>query len=286
VPAEHIIAAVRPRTRENKEQISFNGAKVIEVSTSDPQDRDIAKHLDRVGKMFIIPPNDDANGEEASAFIDAATHAKVPFVCLLSVIDPKHRHDLMGNMFLALEALLARTELEYAILRAGFYLQNFLLIREDVGNGRLRMPLGEGEGGRFAPTDHGDVSRVAARILAKSEPWKGKTVSVMGPRLVTAAELAQIASTVLGKTVTYENVPADTTRQYLKEKTKISDTVIDSIVSQCEAVAAGRIAYHTAGFKEVMASEATDIEAFFKEFHGLFGGGSDHGSVETLALAS
>lgn len=84
----------------------------------------------------------------------------------------------------------------------GIFLQTAQGIRDANA---IRLPFADGKTSPIAGTD---VGAVAAAVLADPVPHIGKIYELTGPASLTLTEIAQEFSDVLGRTITYVNVPA------------------------------------------------------------------------------
>ena len=72
--------------------------------------------------------------------------------------------------------------------------------------GLLALPFGDGLN---APPSNEDIGAVAAAVLSDPEPHVGKTYRPTGPELLSAHDVAEILTRVVGRKVRYRDVPTD-----------------------------------------------------------------------------
>ncbi|MFG2357411.1 NAD(P)H-binding protein [Streptomyces sp. NPDC048521] len=81
-----------------------------------------------------------------------------------------------------------------------------LAARSIQANGTIALPFGTG---RTSPVAVHDVARVVATVLADPAPHIGAVYELTGPRTVDMNEMAEAFSQVLGRPVSYVDVPLD-----------------------------------------------------------------------------
>lgn len=100
----------------------------------------------------------------------------------------------------ATEQMLAESGIPATILRDSFYLD--VLPHFAGQDGVIRGPGGTGRVGAVARED---VARVAAVALADPDAHAGKRYELTGPEALSFAEIAQIASEVTGREITFHD---------------------------------------------------------------------------------
>lgn len=105
---------------------------------------------------------------------------------------------------------LAASGLTYTALRHGFYAESCMdLIKYGLLGGELRMP----EDGPVSWTVKSDLAEADAAILTGKAQWDGPTPPLTTTKAVTMAEVAAIASEVLGRDIRYTMVSDEEWRQ-------------------------------------------------------------------------
>jgi uncharacterized protein YbjT (DUF2867 family) len=108
----------------------------------------------------------------------------------------------------ASERIIQAGGLEWTIVRAGWFNQNFSegAFIDMVHGGRITLPAGD------TPEPFVDVDDIAAvAVAALTEPAKhaGQIYEVTGPRLMTFADIADELSKATGRRIDYVEVPHD-----------------------------------------------------------------------------
>jgi uncharacterized protein YbjT (DUF2867 family) len=104
------------------------------------------------------------------------------------------------------ERRLAALGMATTVIRPHSFMQNFERQREQIGNGRLAVPLPEGA--EHVLVDARDVGRFAARAFADPDRFAGVTVELAAESLALPA-IAAVFADVLGRPVKAVHVPTD-----------------------------------------------------------------------------
>lgn len=168
---------------------------------------DLVAALVDVDALYAIAPNMHPDEVEmARVAIAACRAAKVERLVLHSVIHPQlrampHHHD-KGIA----EEQVVESGLAWTILQPNVYLQNVAGYLDDLRAGVYRVPYDVGA--PIAMFDLGDVAEVAARLLASRAGVHG-TFELSGPSIVTPADVASVATRMLGREVVAERLDPD-----------------------------------------------------------------------------
>ncbi len=107
----------------------------------------------------------------------------------------------------ACERIVQESGLEWTVVRASWFFQNFSegAFTEMVRSGRITLPAGD------TPEPFVDVNDIAeVAVAALSQPGHhGQVYEVTGPRSLTLSEVAAELSDVLGREIAYIDVPHD-----------------------------------------------------------------------------
>jgi uncharacterized protein YbjT (DUF2867 family) len=142
---------------------------------------------------LAIPGATDA----IQAFVDRAKRRGVRRLVLLS-----GRGEAEAQ---ACERIVQESGLEWTVVRASWFFQNFSegAFADMVHAGRITLPAGDTPE-PFVDVD--DIADVAVAALAESG-HAGEVYEVTGPRLMTFAEVATELSAATGRTINYVQVP-------------------------------------------------------------------------------
>lgn len=160
--------------------------------------------------------NSRALGKELPATVAAACEAGVRRLVALSAINveddfSRQPSRFRGDRNLEVERLVVESGREWVSLRPSVFASNFAgmwapqLRAGDVVHGPYA-------GASTAPIADGDVSAVAVRALL-TDDLVGLRVPLTGSQSVTNAQLLDVVGTVLGRKLTYREVPKERVQQ-------------------------------------------------------------------------
>lgn len=199
--------------------------------------------------------------EEIEAFTRQATEAGVRRVVMLS--GRAARSDLVSTERLAQEAedVVREASVEWTILRPGWFYQNFDegAFAEDISNGELALPTGEG---REYFVDAEDIADVAVAALLDCQ-HHGKTYEVGGPRPLSFREAIEEISAATRHTVRY--VPLSD-EEYVRRLTEAGAAVGDAqgMVEILGQVRRGGLDYPADGVQQALGREPRDFADYVK----------------------
>ncbi len=199
------VRALVRRDDERAQALRRHGAEVVVGTLTDMGD--VRAALEGVQRAYFVAPFMAGALDAATSFAAAAEEQRLEVVVSLSMwlADPLHpsvhtrRHWLADTVFSWMPSVGAVT------VNPGFFAENYMAALEPIAQfGLMTMPLGQG---RNAPPANEDIARVVAGVLADPEPHIGKTYRPTGPRLLSPTDIAGTFARVLGRKVTYRDVP-------------------------------------------------------------------------------
>lgn len=166
---------------------------------------DLAPSLAGVERLLLISSDDvDARIEQHRAVIDAATAAGVGFVAYTSVIHADSNPLSVAPSHRATEAMLRESGIPHAVLRNGWYTENYMIGAEAaIAHGVLLGSTGEGRISGAARADYADA---AAAVLAAG-PEAAGIHELAGDEAFTLSDVAAALADVSGRPVTYRDLP-------------------------------------------------------------------------------
>jgi uncharacterized protein YbjT (DUF2867 family) len=179
----------------------------VEVVTS------AAAGLEDASAVFL---NSRALGDELTSAVNAARLAGVTRLVALSAINAdddfsRQPSRFRGDRNREVEQLAVDSGLEWVSLRPTVFVTNFF------GMWAPQIQAGDVVAGPFAnastaPIVDRDISAVAARALLTDE-LVGQKIPLTGPQAMTNAELVDVIGTMIGRRLTYREVPVEQVRQ-------------------------------------------------------------------------
>ena len=107
----------------------------------------------------------------------------------------------------ACEEIVANSGLNYTLVRASWFNQNFSegAFLESVLAGQVALPMPEAE---IPFVDADDIADIVAKVLV-DDTYNGQTITVTGPRKMTWDEVVEVMSAGIGREVKYLPVSID-----------------------------------------------------------------------------
>lgn len=175
--------------------------------------RDLRKALHGVQRAYHCPPFAPNLLHHSMLFALAAEEAKLEVVALLSGWNPHAAHPsvVTREHWMANNLYRWMPSVDVIHINPGLFAFVYLLgLPAIVHFGMLAGPFGNGLN---APPSNEDIASVAVGALADPAPHIGKCYRPTGPELLSARDIASVLSRVLGRKVTYRDVP---TKMFVK----------------------------------------------------------------------
>lgn len=233
--AENIVALAR-----DPQKAADLAAKGIEVRAFDyDQPEALAGALAGVDKLLLVSgPDLGKRFDQHKAVIDAAAEAGVGFFAYTSFLhaDTASRVAVVPD-HQATEALLAAAPFDVALLRNGWYTENF----EDLVKGALATGavVGSTDGGRISSAARKDYVVAAAAVLTAETPEAG-TYELAGDESWTLEDLAALLSEKAGREIPAQNVTVEELAAGLRGA-GLPEPLVDFIAGIDVAIAAGEL---------------------------------------------
>lgn len=194
-----IVALVR--APDSVSDLAARGVQVRAFDYDAPET--LAPALARVSRLLLISGNAvGSRVPQHGAVIGAAKAADVALIAYTSILNAEHSPMLLAAEHKATEALLAASGLDTALLRNGWYTENYLIgAAAAVEHGVL---LGSSGDGIISAAARVDYAEAAATVLARGLTG---TFELAGDVGFTQAELAAAMAEISGKPVVYQNLP-------------------------------------------------------------------------------
>ncbi|MBT1256896.1 NAD(P)H-binding protein [Rhodococcus erythropolis] len=160
------------------------------------------------------------------------------------------------------EQVLVDTGLEWAVVRASWFAQNFSegYLLDPIREGHLELPVGE-VGEPFIDVD--DLADVAVAALTRTD-LLGRVLEVTGPELLTFAEAVEAISAASGRAVSFERIGLQQFSDGMAEVGVPSD-VVELLTYLFAEVLDGRNQSVTGVVEEVLERPARDFTTFAAE---------------------
>ncbi|MFB6871619.1 NAD(P)H-binding protein [Streptomyces sp. NPDC056323] len=133
--------------------------------------------------------------------------------------------------------------------------------------GTIRLPFGRA---KTSPVAAGDVAAVVEEILADPAPHIGRTYELTGPRSEDVAAMAAEVSTVLGRPVTYTDVPLREWVDHDLRPLGLPDHVFQHITTMGRLHAENRYDRKADGVEQVTGRPPSGVAEFVRKNPSLF----------------
>lgn len=200
-PPSNIVAAVR--SPEKAADLAALGVVVRKADYTQPETLDAA--FAGANKLLLISSSElGQRVPQHKAVIDAAQRAGVQLIAYTSVLRADTSLLGLADEHRQTEALLKASGLPFALLRNGWYTENYAAsVPAAVANGVVLGSAGEG---RISSASRADYAAAAAQVLTRSNQ-AGAVYELAGDTSYTLTELAAEISRQSAKPVAYKNLP-------------------------------------------------------------------------------
>jgi uncharacterized protein YbjT (DUF2867 family) len=231
--------------------------------------RSLEAALDGVTAALLVSPLDPHQVELQGTFIDAARRTGRVHIVKISglgtALDSPVRS---GRWHAQTEKDLADSGLPFTHLRPPFFMQNVLRFAPTIrASGEF---TGSMQQGKVAMVDVEDIAAVGAAALT-TPAHAGKTYVLTGPEALSYADVAARLSRILGRTVTYKDVPLQVMRERLRTS-GMPAWQVDVQVDFSIALSRGAAATVTDDVELVTGRPARSFERFVRAHAALFTG--------------
>ncbi|WP_312269369.1 SDR family oxidoreductase [Pseudescherichia sp.] len=210
VPASQLVAIVRNPAKA--ESLAQQGVTVRQAEYTDRAALTAA--LEGVEKLLLISSSEvGQRAVQHRNVIDAAKAAGVKFIAYTSLLHADRSPLGLHVEHVDTEQYLAASGIPYALLRNGWYSENYLAsVPPALEHGVFIGSAGEG---KIASATRADYAAAAAKVIS-SEGHAGKVYELAGDEAWTLSELAAELSKQSGKPVVYQNLSEADFAQALK----------------------------------------------------------------------
>lgn len=210
VPAAEVVALARkPDTLDD---YASRGVAVRHADYDDPAT--LGPALAGVDKLLLISGSEVGKRvPQHQAVIEAAKAEGVDLLAYTSILHADQSSLMLAEEHRATEAALADSGLPVALLRNGWYSENYSgTAAMTVEQGALYGCAGDG---RIATAARSDYAAAAVAVLTADEPQAGKVYELAGDQAFTLADYAAELSRQSGKEVVFNNLDQDEYRKLL-----------------------------------------------------------------------
>ena len=200
VPASQIVAVVRNPAKADA--LAQQGVVVRQGDYGD--EAALTRALDGVEKLLLISSSEvGQRAVQHRNVINAAKAAGVGFIAYTSVLHADTSPLGLAAEHIETENMLAASGIPYALLRNGWYSENYLASAPPALEHGVF--LGAAGDGKIASATREDYAAAAAKVISE-EGHAGKVYELAGDTAWTLSELVAELSKQSGKNVVYQNL--------------------------------------------------------------------------------
>lgn len=203
VSPDRIVAAVRDPAKGS--DLAARGVQVREADYNRPET--LATALAGTSRLLLISSSQVGRRvEQHRNVVNAAVAAGVELIGYTSILNATGIGMILAEEHKATEAIVCESGLPYVLLRNGWYVENYTEnLAPALENGAFIGSAGEG---RIAAATRADFAAAAAAVLT-GDGYAGKIFELGGDSAFTMAEFAAEVSRQTGRTLPYQDLPAD-----------------------------------------------------------------------------
>ena len=250
--------------------LAARGVQVRKVDFDDPASLDTA--FAGAGTVLIISTDAlDAEGtrlRQHLAAIAAARKAGVGRIAYTSLPEPETAKITFAPDHAKSEEAIRATGLAYLIFRNSWYQENLLMgLPQAFAGGHWYTSAGDG---KTAYVARDDIAAAIAAALANPPP-QSTTYTLTGDKAWSNAEVARLASEVVGKPIEVVNVTDEQLAGGMKQA-GLPDAIIPTLVSFDTNTRAGGLDIVTGDVETLSGRKLKPLKAFFEANKATLGG--------------
>ena len=221
-----------------------------------------------VDRAFLLTNSTERAEQQQIAFVTVARECGVKHIVKLSQL---HAHVSSPGRFLryhaAVEEAVRASGLTFTFLRPNLYMQGLLNFRQSIQQ-KSAFFAAAGEA-RISAVDVRDLADVAVAALTTSQ-HDNKMYSLTGPEAVTFHDMARELSRVVGRTITFVDVPPETMRAALTNL-GFPAWQADGLLEEFAMYRRGEAAEIESGVQEALGRDPLSFAEFARDYAPFFG---------------
>jgi len=220
-----------------------------------------------VERVFLLAGSiEDQPGAEARV-VDACVRAGVRRIVKLSVLAAETEAYSYARIHRAGEKAVEASGIPWTFLRPGSFMQNFAGFFAESINGASSIFL-PCAGARDAHIDARDIAAVGAAALTE-DGHEGRAYDLVGPEALTYAQCAAVLSGVIGRTITYVDIPDEEYRRTLVTA-GVPDEEIERLSDLWRFIREERFPLQSDAVKRVTGREPISFARFARDYAGAW----------------
>ncbi len=260
---------VRALVRDRAKAEAVLGTKVQLVAGDLSRPETVAAAMDGADKLFLVTPLHLDQIAMKSAAIQAAKPAGVKHIVMSTGIGAGPDAGVeIGRWHGKNQEEVKATGVAYTFLQPTFFMQNMLVFAGTIREqGAFYMPLGDS---KVSWVDARDIAQVGVVALTEAG-HENKEYPITGGEAVSCAEMAAILSDVLGRGVTYVDIPLAAAKEGMMSA-EMPEKLADLMNELYALGPAGHLAYVADTVEEVTGRRPRTFRQFAEDHAAAFKG--------------
>ena len=248
----------------NAGQVRAGGADVVVGDLDEPES--LACVFAGVDTAFIVSPMDERIAIREANALQAAQEAGVRrIVKLYGAV--RHHGDPLDALHLASIEAIRESGLSWALVSPSSVMDTSMLNQPFIKSRACLVGCaGDGRAGLVAADD---VARAAAIVLTERDEHAAN-YELTGPEALSMAEMATVLSEVLGRTITYQDMPETEFRKLAVELGVPEDQVDVQVMLHFAAWKRGDAALVTGTYRELTGETPTSLKQWVAAHQDAF----------------
>ena len=257
-PASDIVAVVR-----NPEKAADLAARGVVVRKADYTDAAaLEAAFAGVDKVVLISGSEVGQRlAQHTNVINAAKAAGVGFIAYTSILNAQDTVMKLAAEHKATEDVLAASGVPFALLRNGWYWENFL--NDLAGVIERGAVVGAGADGKVAGAARADYADAAAAVVT-TDGHEGAVYELGGDERLTYAQFAEKVGEFAGKPVAYQFVSEDAYKGIL-ESVGLPAPVAEILADSDAAIATGALDTESGDLQKLIGRSSTSVAEVLKQ---------------------
>lgn len=263
------VAGVKVRAAARHPEMLALPEDYVDTTVMDLRDpADLDRALEDVQKVFYLSPLDKTMAEHAALMVERAQAHGVRHMVRLSAMGVGYPRPItLGKVHAEVERIIRGSGIEWTFLRPNSFMQNFITYWGESIRKQNAFFIPQRQG-RVSIIDARDIADVAVATLTE-DGHAGKAYELTGPEALSNHDVAKTLSDVLGRGISYKDIPANEARSALTDQ-GMSEWMIEVILELFEMSAADEAAEVTNTVEQLTGNAPIRFEAFVRDFSHAF----------------
>ncbi len=226
---------------------------------------DMRRAMTGVQRAYHCSPTQTNGLHFGAVFAIAAQEAKLEHVVMLTqwTAEANHPSVVTRETWMNEQLLKQLPNTTLTVINVGWFAENYFMgVLETVAQlGILPMPLGDGDVKKDAPPSNNDIAAAAVAALVDPAAHAGNSYRPTGPELLSPNQSAATMGKVLGRKVTYKDMPESMVMKALISQ-GFPATMVAQLIIYAEEYRRGTFAVNAPNnvVQDLTGQEAEDFE--------------------------